>query len=57
MGGWLAHLWQAMWPNTFAPSAFSLAAIGVSHWRQMRQHRKTRQHVTSVTGTTESEAR
>ena len=50
----LAHLWQAMWPNTFAPSAFSLAAIGVSHWRQMRQHRKTREHLTG-TGTTESE--
>jgi hypothetical protein len=32
----------------FAPSAFSLAAIGVSHWRQMRQHKKTREHVTGM---------
>lgn len=51
----LAHLWQAMWPNTFAPSAFSLAAIGVSHWHQLRQHRKTREHIGH--GDTESEAR
>lgn len=55
---WAAHLWQAMWPNAFAPSAFSLAAIGASHWRQMRQHRKTRAHVTrTASPDTESEAK
>lgn len=44
---WLnVELWGPMWPNMFAPSVISLAAIGVSHWRQVREHRKTREHVT-----------
>lgn len=45
MIGQLHVLWNDLWPNTIAPSAWSLAAIGASHWRQMREHRKTREHI------------
>jgi uncharacterized membrane protein len=40
MIAWLKTLWDAMWPNMFAPSAITLAAIGVSHAR-------TRLHIKS----------
>jgi hypothetical protein len=36
---WLRALWDAMWPNVFAPSAFSIAAVGLSHWRTRRHIR------------------
>lgn len=57
MGHQLAQLWASLWPNVVAPSMWTLLGLGASHWRQERLHRKTRAHVTSATGTTESEAK
>lgn len=45
---WLAALWQAMWPNVFAPSAPSLAGLAWVHWRQRREHQKTREHISGT---------
>lgn len=54
MGDWLAHLWDAMWPNVFAPSAFTIAAVAVSHLRHGRQlraeHQRTRDLITKENG-------
>lgn len=59
---WAAHLWQAMWPNAFAPSVFSLLGIGLHHVALRRQaarlHEETRAHVTrTASPDTESEAK
>jgi hypothetical protein len=47
---WLDVLWQAMWPNIFAPSAFSIAAVGWAHVRtkrhMTRQHEALKTHIT-----------
>lgn len=46
---WLKMLWDAMWPNMFAPSAITLAAVAVSHVRHRAQadkrHRELKAHV------------
>lgn len=60
--GHLHALWNDLWPNTVAPSAWTLAAVGVSHWRtarrQRRHHEELRQHVTAaVASGIESEAK
>jgi len=52
---WLnVELWSPMWPNMFAPSAITLAAIGVSHVKAGRQRRRDhedmKRHVTEKTG-------
>lgn len=52
---WLnVHLWGPMWPNMFAPSAITLAAVAVSHIKARRQrerhHEDMKQHVTASTG-------
>lgn len=52
---WLkVHLWGPMWPNMFAPSVITLAAVGVSHVRQARQRRRDhedlKKHVTETLG-------
>ena len=52
---WLnTELWGPMWPNMFAPSVITLAAVAVSHIRAHRQrerhHEDMKQHVTASTG-------
>jgi len=52
---WLnVHLWGPMWPNMFAPSAITLAAVAISHVKAARQrqrhHEELKQHVTAATG-------
>lgn len=51
----LHALWNDLWPNTVAPSLWTLLAVGVSHLRQHRQrqrhHEELKQHVTdTITG-------
>jgi hypothetical protein len=51
---WLDRdLWQPMWPNMFAPSVITLAAIVISHVRRSRQarrhHEDLKAHVTKET--------
>ena len=48
---WLnTELWGPMWPNIFAPSAITLAAVIVGHVRASRQrqrnHEDMKRHVT-----------
>jgi len=40
-----AEWWADLWPNVVSPSIWTLLGIGASHWRQMREHRKTREHI------------
>lgn len=52
---WLnVELWSPMWPNMFAPSAITLAAVLVSHVKAARQrerhHEDMKQHVTATAG-------
>ena len=55
--GWLlhwlnVHLWGPMWPNMFAPSMITLAAVAVSHVKQHRasraRHEELKRHVTEA---------
>ena len=57
---WLnVEIWGPMWPNMFAPSAITLAAVAVSHVKASRQrreqHEDMKQHVTAATGGSDSE--
>jgi hypothetical protein len=57
--GWLnTELWQPMWPNMFAPSAITLAAIVIAHykakWHRERMHDAMKAHVTATHAATES---
>jgi hypothetical protein len=50
---WLnVEIWGPMWPNMFAPSAITLAAIAVSHVKRSRQarrhHEDLKAHVTAT---------
>jgi hypothetical protein len=49
----LGDLWSPMWPNIFAPSAFSIGAVALSHLRLRahvsRQARQTRAHCDGCT--------
>jgi DMSO/TMAO reductase YedYZ heme-binding membrane subunit len=51
---WLHALWNDLWPNTVAPSIWTLLAVAVSHVRAARQrqrhHEDMKQHVTSTMG-------
>jgi hypothetical protein len=52
---WLnTELWSPMWPNIFAPSASTLAAVVISHIKAARQrqrhHEDMKQHVTNAMG-------
>jgi hypothetical protein len=51
----LAHLWEALWPNVVAPSAWTLLGIGAHHVALRRQarrlHEETRAHVTRTAAT------
>lgn len=47
---WLnVHLWAPMWPNMFAPSMITLAAVVISHVKarrhRERQHEDLKRHV------------
>lgn len=50
----ITHLWAAMWPNVFAPSAWTIAAVGVSHLlhhrRQTRHHGEMLAHIARLMG-------
>jgi hypothetical protein len=50
----LHALWNDLWPNTVAPSAWTLLAVIASHVRAARQrerhHQDMKQHVTAATG-------
>lgn len=51
---WLnTELWGPVWPNTIAPSVWTLAAVVISHVRtarqQRRQHDEIKKHVTAAT--------
>lgn len=53
------ELWGPMWPNMFAPSLVTLAAVAVSHVKAARQrerhHREMKKHVTATAGPGNSE--
>ena len=48
----LHALWNDLWPNTFAPSAWTLAAIVISHVKRAaqaeRHHQEMKEHVTAL---------
>jgi hypothetical protein len=51
----LRHLhafWNDLWPNTIAPSAWTLAAVGVSHLKRTRQaerhHQEMKEHLAAA---------
>jgi len=50
----LHALWNDLWPNTVAPSAWTLLAVVASHVRAARQrerhHQDMKQHVTNTAG-------
>lgn len=53
----IAHLhafWNDLWPNTIAPSLWTLVGIAASHARQERRHDQRhedlKQHVTNTAG-------
>ena len=50
---WLnTEYWAPSWPNIFAPSVWTLAGIGVAHWRtrvhMRRHHEELKQHVSDA---------
>lgn len=69
MGHWLnVELWGPMWPNMFAPSAFTLTGLIVSHIKRARQaerhhqaqteqnerhHQELKDHISDVTSGSE----
>lgn len=46
----LRNLWDAMWPNMFAPSVITLAAVAVSHVRHARAARRRHQDLKAHVG-------
>jgi hypothetical protein len=52
--GHLHNFWNDLWPNVIAPSAWTLAAITVSHVKRTaqaeRHHREMKEHITAVSG-------
>lgn len=49
MTGHLHAFWNDLWPNTVAPSVWTLAAVGLSHWRTRRHLRRHEQKLDQVT--------
>ncbi len=49
---WLGHTWSAMWPNIFAPSAFTLAGVALSHIHLRRhvnrKHEELKSHIGGI---------
>ena len=53
MWHWInVELWGPMWPNIFAPSALTLAAVIITHvrsWRQKERHQQElKDHITTT---------
>lgn len=50
----IGRLWSQLWPNTVAPSVWTLFGVGISHWRLRRKqdqhHAAIVEHVTERTG-------
>lgn len=50
----IRSLWDSLWPNTVAPSVWTLLAVIVSHVRatgqRRRNHEDMKKHVTAATG-------
>lgn len=50
--GHLHNFWDDLWPNVIAPSAWTLAAITLSHVKRTaqaeRHHREMKEHVTTM---------
>ena len=53
----LHNFWDDLWPNVVAPSAWTLAAIIVSHVKRTaqaeRHHREMKEHVSAAAGKTQ----
>jgi hypothetical protein len=52
IGQHLHAFWNDLWPNVIAPSAWTLAAIALSHVKRAaqaeRHHQELKDHVTAV---------
>jgi len=52
----LHAFWNDLWPNTIAPSAWTLTAVIISHVKRTaqaeRHHQELKQHVTAAQNTT-----
>jgi hypothetical protein len=52
MIGHLHAFWNDLWPNTVAPSLWTLAGLGLSHWRTRvhlrKQHDALKRHLTDT---------
>jgi hypothetical protein len=50
----IRSLWDQLWPNVIAPSAWTILAVVISHIRAARQrerhHQDMKQHVTNAAG-------
>lgn len=47
---WLnTELWGPIWPNTVAPSVWTLLAVGLSHWRTRKRLRRHEEKLDKVT--------
>ena len=50
----IVDLWENMWSNVMAPSAITLAAVVISHIKQIRQrerhHQELKDHITKTMG-------
>lgn len=50
----IRSLWDSLWPNTVAPSVWTLLAVIVSHVKAARQrerhHQDMKKHVTAASG-------
>lgn len=48
----IRSLWDALWPNVVAPSAWTILAVVISHVKATRQrerhHEDMKQHVTAT---------
>lgn len=56
----IRSLWDQLWPNVIAPSAWTILAVMVSHAKAARQrerhHEDMKQHVTKVAGGSDDSA-
>jgi len=57
---WAKAVWDAMWPNIFAPSFFTLLGYSLGHWRLRkhidRRHEQMKEHVTKGIGNAYSDS-
>ena len=54
MIGHLHNFWDDLWPNVIAPSAWTLAAVAVSHVKRAaqaeRHHQALKDHIAAAAG-------